>query len=68
MQSPWLTVDDVHALHPDRDRTTVWRWFKGWAKRGFPLVEEHALPAGGRQLVVRRVELEAHLGLIPVAA
>ena len=68
MQSDWMTVDDVHALRPDRDRTTVWRWFGRWKARGFPLVEERPLPAGGRQLVARRVEVEAHLGLIPVAA
>ena len=39
-----------------------------WREQGFPLVEERARPQGGVELVVRRIELEAHLGLRACAA
>jgi len=65
----FLTVAQVRAEYlPHLDRTSVWRRMVRWRADGFPLVEERARPSGGVELVVRAVELEAHLGLRACAA
>lgn len=69
MADDFLTVAQVRAEYlPHLDRTSVWRRMARWRGDGFPLVEERARPQGGVELVVRRVELEAHMGLRACAA
>lgn len=69
MADDFLTVAQVRAEYlPHLDRTSVWRRMDRWRRDGFPLVTERARPGGGVELVVRRVELEAHMGLRACAA
>lgn len=70
--SEWMTSRDVAAfLDRGTDHAAVRaarRRLARWRADGFPLVEERARGVGGVELVVRRVELEAYLGLRALAA
>lgn len=69
MHDTWLTTTEARAAYfPELCRKAVWARIKKYAARGFPAVREQTRPGGGIELAVRAVELEAYLGLIPVAA
>lgn len=65
----WLTTSEARAAYfPELCRKAVWAKLTRWRARNFPAVREQPRNVGGVELAVRQVELEAYLGLIPVAA